>query len=154
MKVFLTLLAVAIVAHGCLGGRVSVTDTLKVDHLQCEYLANPMGIDVPQPRFNWKLESPMRGQKQAAYRVLVASSRDKLARNIGDRWDTGKLSSDQSIQIAYASMLKRRKQNKLAISYYARGLEGNPGDLEAALVPRIMVRRGQLLLVLARLILH
>jgi alpha-L-rhamnosidase len=74
---------------------------LRPTDLRCEYLANPLGIDVPEPRLSWKLESSIRGQKQTAYRVLVASSPEKLKSNIGDLWDTGKVASDKSMHVAY-----------------------------------------------------
>ncbi|HKK18760.1 MAG TPA: hypothetical protein VJ952_08775, partial [Opitutales bacterium] len=47
-----------------------------VADLRCEYLRDPVGIDVAEPRFSWKLDSPepVRGLKQTAYRILVASS--------------------------------------------------------------------------------
>lgn len=70
--------------------------------LRSEYLVNPEGIDVQSPRLSWMLKSEVRGQKQAAYRVLVASSRELLKKNQGDLWDTGKVASDQSNQLAYA----------------------------------------------------
>ena len=69
--------------------------------LRCEYLENPLGIDVPKPRLGWKLDSSIRGQKQTAYRILVASSPEKLKSNIGDLWDTGKVNSDKSIHVDY-----------------------------------------------------
>ena len=40
----------------------------------CEYAVDPLGIDQARPRFTWILESDRRGQVQAAYQVLVASS--------------------------------------------------------------------------------
>ncbi len=52
--------------------------------LRCEYRINPLGIDTPQPRLSWVLESGERGQKQTAYRVLVADSREKLDQNLGN----------------------------------------------------------------------
>jgi len=39
--------------------------------LRCEYLADPVGIDVPQPRLSWVLEHSARGERQTAYQVLV-----------------------------------------------------------------------------------
>src|ERR1017187_5331204 len=38
---------------------------------------------------------------QSAYRILAASSQTVLQRNEGDLWDTGKVTGDTSIQIAY-----------------------------------------------------
>jgi alpha-L-rhamnosidase len=72
--------------------------------LRCEYRTNPLGIDVPSPRLSWKLEaiSPAaRGLSQSAYRLLAASSQTLLERNTGDLWDSGKVTGDTSIQIAY-----------------------------------------------------
>lgn len=70
--------------------------------LRCEYLANPLGIDVVEPRLSWTLRSGLRGQNQTAYRILVASTPKQLADETGDLWDSGKVASDQSIQVAYA----------------------------------------------------
>jgi alpha-L-rhamnosidase len=73
-----------------------------VGDLRCENLENPLGIDVTEPRLSWKLHSNDRDQMQSAYQILVASSEKELAENKGDLWDSGKISSDQSIQIPYA----------------------------------------------------
>jgi len=74
----------------------------KVDDLRCEYLVNPLGIDAAQPRLSWILDSKARGEVQTAYQVLVASTRAALNDNKGDRWDSGKVASDQSVQVVYA----------------------------------------------------
>ena len=73
--------------------------------LRCEYLNNPLGVDVSQPRLSWKLESTptaQRGQMQSAYRILVAESKAALAAERGDLWDSGKIASDRNILITYA----------------------------------------------------
>jgi hypothetical protein len=69
--------------------------------LRCEYRHNPMGIDTPFPRLSWVLESNQQGQKQTAYRILVASDPQKLAQDDGDLWDSGKTASSDTIQIPY-----------------------------------------------------
>ncbi len=69
--------------------------------LTCEYAVNPLGIDASRPRFSWVLESNRRGQMQAAYQILVAGSQRKLESNLGDKWDSGKVDSDQSVNVAY-----------------------------------------------------
>ena len=51
--------------------------------------------------FFWTLESPQRGQSQSAYQVLAASTPERLAKNQGDLWDSGQVSSHDSIQIPY-----------------------------------------------------
>ncbi len=68
---------------------------------KCEYLNNPMGIDVARPRLSWIMESRERGARQTAFQILVASSPDKLKEGQADLWDTGKVESDQSIHVAY-----------------------------------------------------
>ena len=69
--------------------------------LTCEYAVNPLGVDVPKPRFSWVLESDQRGQMQSAYQILVASSEEKLNADTGDKWESGKVTSDQSVNVAY-----------------------------------------------------
>ena len=74
---------------------------ITVQQLRCEMLNNPDGIDVVQPRLSWLVNGAVRGIQQTAYQVLVASSAQKLARNEGDIWNSGKVVSDQSVHIVY-----------------------------------------------------
>ena len=67
---------------------------------RCEYRVDPLGIDVVQPRLSWVMQSAGPGQKQTAYRVLVASSPEILNAERGDLWDSGKVASDQTIHVA------------------------------------------------------
>ncbi len=76
--------------------------SLKAPALKCEYRTNPLGIDTPEPRLSWLLESQVRGQRQTAYQVLAASAPAKLSRNQGDLWDSGKVVSDRSVHVVYA----------------------------------------------------
>ena len=78
------------------------SDTLRVEQLRCEYLKDPLGIDAAQPRLSWIVDSDQRGQCQTAYQVLVATSPERLQQNEGDLWDSGKMASDETAQIAYA----------------------------------------------------
>jgi len=101
----------------------------EVTDLRCEYLKDPLGVDVTQPRLSWKIEgrvqrsevggqksedppSPSglrradRGLKQTAYQVLVASSEEHLKDGWfksckPDLWDSGKIESDQSVLVEY-----------------------------------------------------
>ena len=68
---------------------------------RCEYRVNPLGIDESEPRLTWRVESDGRGQKQTAYRVLVASSAELLAKDSGDLWDSGKVPGDDTINVPY-----------------------------------------------------
>src|ERR1051325_11780233 len=78
-------------------GRNAVT----VSALRCEYLTDPMAVDTREPRLSWVIEGTARGAKQTAYQVVVASSANDLAANKGSLWDTGKVVSNQTIQITY-----------------------------------------------------
>ncbi len=67
--------------------------------LSCEYLQNPVGIDVAKPRFSWIVEHPERGQAQSAYQVLVSAD-PRL--ETGDVWDSGRVASPKCAQVAFA----------------------------------------------------
>jgi len=67
--------------------------------LRCEYLVNPLGIDILKPRLSWITESNQRGWMQSKYQILVASSKEKLKQNNGDLWDSGKVLSGRSIHV-------------------------------------------------------
>jgi alpha-L-rhamnosidase len=69
--------------------------------LRCEYLTNPLGLDVPHPRLFWKLNSERPGARQTAYRILAATSEEALARGEGDRWDSGRVESSETLHIRY-----------------------------------------------------
>jgi len=69
--------------------------------LECEARRDPLGIDLERPRLGWKLKSGEPDQRQTAYQILVAGSRDGLAAGAGDRWDSGRVNSGQTTWIPY-----------------------------------------------------
>ena len=93
---FLLLIAIALLG-ACKPSNIVLKD------LRCEYRVNPLGIDNTSPRLSWKLEdeSNVRGQKQTAYQILVASSLEHLNDNKGDIWDSGKVETDKSVNNIY-----------------------------------------------------
>ncbi|RKD89241.1 family 78 glycoside hydrolase catalytic domain [Halopiger aswanensis] len=58
--------------------------------LRTEFVQTPLGIEERKPDLRWRVDTDRRGAGQTAYRVLVASSRERLADDEGDVWDTGK----------------------------------------------------------------
>lgn len=72
-----------------------------VDALRCELLTNPIGVDKTSPRLSWQIQTDERNVVQTAYHILVASSPENLAQNIGDLWDSGRKISDNSIAVFY-----------------------------------------------------
>lgn len=75
---------------------------LQVVDLQTENATERLGLDVERPRLSWRLEADRRGVAQSAYQVQVASTVPALTDGEGDVWDSGKVESDDSAQIAYA----------------------------------------------------
>ena len=71
--------------------------------LTVEWLVNPCGVDATTPRLGWKMSVPKGANNlmQSAYRVLVASSAENLAKDTGDLWDSGKVVGDQSVNVSY-----------------------------------------------------
>lgn len=72
-----------------------------IKSLQCEYRSNPLGIENLSPRLSWKLSSNEQAQHQTAYQILVATSPDKLSENKADLWNSGRILSDQSVNVRY-----------------------------------------------------
>ena len=66
-----------------------MNNTTRINHLRCEYLQNPLGIDEIRPRLSWFMESDRRGARQTAWRIRVASSSKKLEQGNPDLWDSG-----------------------------------------------------------------
>ena len=74
---------------------------LQVAGLRVEGLVNPVGLDVAKPHLSWQLISSRRNVRQSAYRLVVGSSAAEVAAGRGDLWDTGRVASDQSLDIVY-----------------------------------------------------
>jgi len=73
-------------------------------------MINPLGIDVSKPRLSWIVNHSQRGQFQSAYQILVASRPENLDADKGDKWDSGKVTSGQSVNIPYeGKILESRK---------------------------------------------
>jgi alpha-L-rhamnosidase len=72
--------------------------------LMCELLSHPelSLITNPAPEFSWIVNSDKPGDFQAAYKIMVASSPELLKNETPDMWNTGNVSSGQSLNIRYA----------------------------------------------------
>lgn len=85
--------------------------TLRAVDLRCEHLTDPTGIDTEMPRVSWACEAArpgLRGLRQSAYRIVVASSPALLDRP--DLWDSGVVRSDRSVLVPYAGRPLRSGQ--------------------------------------------
>ena len=104
---------VVIFVSGCQGKEDLVTtnqslqtqlvksDRLIPADLRCEYLADPVGIDVLNPRLSWTVQSSKRGQKQTAYQLQVFSGRLPMKKGQELLWDSGRVESDETLHIPY-----------------------------------------------------
>lgn len=85
---------------------------MTAEYLRCEYRLSPEGIGERSPRLSWELTAPegAEGCVQSAYRILAASSEEKLACGEGDLWDSGKVVSCATGGIVYAGRPLRSRQ--------------------------------------------
>ena len=74
---------------------------LVVNGLRCEHRPNPLDVDSARPRLSWTLQSTERGQIQAAYQVLAATSIEALTEAATDLWNSGRVTGSQMHLIAY-----------------------------------------------------
>jgi hypothetical protein len=91
-------------------GNLSSAGSLTPVDLRCEYVSDPLGVDVTHPRLFWKLRSTGRYQHQTACQILAASSPGSLAHDEGDVWDSGRVASEETIQIPYGGPPLRPSQ--------------------------------------------
>jgi alpha-L-rhamnosidase len=96
---------------GLLGSDVQPVD------LRCEYLKDPMGVDVAKPRLSWRIQKleyriqneesgNTRSVRQAAYRILVATGEKLLKEGKADLWESGRVESDESVHEIGAAVLE------------------------------------------------
>jgi alpha-L-rhamnosidase len=82
------------------------SQSLRVDGLLCEYQTNPLGIDVTIPRLTWRLISAGRNTLQTSYELRVSTDTADLK----PLWQSGKVSSDQSVNVPYRGPTLQSKQ--------------------------------------------
>ncbi|RNL89441.1 alpha-rhamnosidase [Sinomicrobium pectinilyticum] len=86
------------------GPGIAITD------LRCEMLTDPLGIDVVHPRLSWRLRPGKTGGHRTAYRIMVASTREKLENNEADLWDSGRVQDQNAWYVPYRGKPLHSKQ--------------------------------------------
>ncbi|CAN5427558.1 glycoside hydrolase family 78 protein [soil metagenome] len=67
-----------------------------------DYLEQPLGLENPTPRFSWILAAgAKRDVVQSAYRITVAASTAALRAGAPLLWDSGKIASSATFDVAY-----------------------------------------------------
>ena len=94
-------------------------NSIKILDKKCEYGINPVGIDTKNPRFSWNIKAEKRGAGQAAYQIQVYDDSHKCI------WDTGKLESDETVNIRYEgrALQSRRKYDWILTVWDKKGQE-------------------------------
>lgn len=82
----------------------------QVVKLVTEYHENPIGIDVKKPRFSWQILSNESNVTQTAYEIRVANSPTEFTKKSTLLWSTGKVESDQSVNIEYEGQALKSMQ--------------------------------------------
>ncbi|MDQ2843546.1 MAG: glycoside hydrolase family 78 protein [Acidobacteriota bacterium] len=97
-------------------------------HLRCDSLENPLGVDDARPQFAWQMQDDRRNARQTAYRIFVSSTAAAVSQEKGDVWDSGKVASDESLNIEYAGpQLESGKRYYWAVKIWDSG--GMPSSL-------------------------
>lgn len=81
----------------------------EVVKLRTEGLESPLGLDTAVPRFSWQTISDKKDVSQTSYRILVASTPEKLNADEGDLWDSDDVASSEQLWIPYEG--KKLKSN-------------------------------------------
>ena len=80
---------------------------MKAINLRTEYLTNPIGIDIKNPRLMWNCDG---GKKQTAYRILAICDEQTV-------WDSGKVQSS-SMRAEYPLPPKSRQKIEWSITLW------------------------------------
>ena len=96
-----TVIITLLILAGLFGCTPPTATLLPPENLKCEYRVNPLGIDAVQPRLFWEIPDNPRGTMQGAYQVMVATSDSLLSKDKADIWNSGKIKSNQNIQVVY-----------------------------------------------------
>lgn len=115
---------------------------LQVKNLSCENRNNPVNIDREDIYLSWQLVSTQRNVIQTAYQIMVDEDPANLRASKGGAWNTEKITSAQSVQVAYrGNKLKptstyywqvRVWDNKGNVSHWSKPALWRMGLLEVA----------------------
>ncbi|MDR1173014.1 MAG: glycoside hydrolase family 78 protein [Bacteroidales bacterium] len=107
-----------------LAAACSEQSVIHVADLRCELLTDPQGIDNAAPCLSWEITGDERGIQQTAYRVLVASSLEKLNAGEGDLWDSQTVKSNASANVPYGG----KKLESRTVCYWKVKVTANRGS--------------------------
>jgi hypothetical protein len=92
--------ATVVIAAAPLIAAIAAQAGLAPYDLRCDYAVNPLGVDSAAPRLSWKLAGAASGLRQTAYEI-TASKSSPATPSGKTEWDSGKVESDETIQIPF-----------------------------------------------------
>jgi hypothetical protein len=101
MKQIFTIAFICLFASDC----KPAANEFMVTQLSCENFSNPSEAAIP--KLSWIIQSQTNGTSQSAWQVLVADDERSLNRDEGNLWNSGKVSSDQSVLVPYGGAALR-----------------------------------------------
>ncbi len=100
--------------------------------LRCEYMVDPLGLDVRTPRLSWELRDPSLGAKQTGFQIVVSGSKS---------WDSGKVDSGQSVHVLYGgSELESRDRVTWKVRAWDANGKPSPWSKEARIEMGLLAR--------------
>ena len=96
VSAFLSALLLAPMGVFTLQGRAVPASELTVSDVKVCSLTEPLGIDR-SPTFSWTVTGTGKGEKQTAYQITLSSSAQLAEAGTGDIWDSGKVTSEETI---------------------------------------------------------
>lgn len=91
-----------------------------IERIRCEYLKNPLGIDVATPRFTWEISADHNG-KQTACRLNVATSPQLLKCGKADIWESGRVNTDISRMVYQGPALQAHTRYYWQVEVWSNG---------------------------------
>ncbi len=90
---------------------------MKTINVLCEYMDDPVGLDMERPRFSWCAanNNDLVGA-QRSYRIIVSDSESSAKLGIGNVWDSGIVRNDSSDNIPYGGT----QELQSATTYYVK----------------------------------
>lgn len=79
-------------------------------HLRTNALNTPIGLDTPKPTFSWMSNATTPNWTQSAYEILVDPDVENLRPDHAASWDSGRIASSESLDIAYAGVPLKPQQ--------------------------------------------
>ena len=96
-------------------------------HLRTNGLNTPLGLDTPKPTFSWLSDATTPNWTQSAYEILVDPEVMNLRAGHAASWDSGRVASSESLDVAYAG-IPLKSQQRYAWKVIAWDNEGNETD--------------------------